>query len=62
MKILSKKELSRIISYANIGYKQGFLDGMKFEKDEISEETLDRLIDENSNRIQKNMEKAVCAE
>lgn len=62
MKILSKKELSRIISYANIGYKQGFLDGMEFEKDEISEETLDRLIDENSKRIQKNMGKEFCAE
>ena len=61
MKLISKKEISRIISYANIGYKQGFLDGMKFEKDEISEETLDRLIDENSNRIQKNMEKEFCA-
>ena len=60
MKILSKKELSRIISYANIGYRQGFLDGMEFEKCEISEETLYRLIDENSKRIQKNMEKEFC--
>lgn len=60
MKILSKKELSRIISYANIGYKQGFLDGMKFEKDEISEETLDSLIEKSSKSIQENMEKEFC--
>ena len=60
MKLISKKELGQIISCANIVYRQGFLDGMKFEKDEISEETLDRLIDENSKRIQKNMEKEFC--
>lgn len=60
MKLISKKELSHIITFANIGYRQGFLDGMEFEKDEVSEETLDSLIEKNSKRIQEDMEKEFC--
>lgn len=60
MKLISKKELGQIISCANIGYRQGFLDGMEFEKDEVSEDELDSLIEKNSKRIQKNMEKEFC--
>ena len=60
MKLISKEELRQIISFANIGYRQGFLDGMKFEKDEVTEDELDSLIEKNSKRIQKNMEKEFC--
>ena len=60
MKLISKEELRQIISYVNIGYRQGFLDGMEFEKDEVTEDELDSLIEKNSNRMQKNMEKEFC--
>ena len=60
MKLISKKELGQIIAYSKIGYRQGFLDGMEFEKDEVTEDELDRLIEKNSKRIQKNMEKELC--
>ena len=62
MKLISKEELRQIISYAKIGYRQGYLDGMECEKYGVTEDELDSLIEKNSKRIQQNMEKEFCAE